>query len=219
VPRSRRKRDTSPIEYDEVVDSPSLKGMVSFLEIPPGQLPRLTFPAPVLELPPASRSEDPGVPEKGVPSDRHTSVYKESRAPDTSEKGTPQTGPLPSALDKADNQPDVKQCFRPLGLTPKPLRRAILAQDGHSLGEQALYDALWQHSQPYQNQREARIITIGYRQMAQLARLTVNNCKANILSLIQKLAVRKFRHSHTRRAAPTWCTATQQWCSVAEKPD
>jgi hypothetical protein len=37
--------------------------------------------------------------------------------------------------------------------------------------------------------------------MSELARLTVNNCKANILALIQKLAVEEvasFTHSHGR---------------------
>jgi hypothetical protein len=55
------------------------------------------------------------------------------------------------------------------------------------LGEQALYDALWQNGRPHT--KDTRRITIGYRQMSDLARLTVNNCKANILSLIQKLSV------------------------------
>ncbi|MGH9376843.1 MAG: hypothetical protein ACRD1J_11885 [Terriglobia bacterium] len=76
------------------------------------------------------------------------------------------------------------------------VRRAARVQDGHSLGEQALYDALWQAAQPYS--ADARIIMIGYRRMSELARLTVNNCKANIKALIQKLAVEEavpFSHS------------------------
>jgi hypothetical protein len=85
---------------------------------------------------------------------------------------------------------------------PRPLtriRRATLTQDGHSFGEQALYDALWQHAHPRDN--DARIITLGYRRMSELARLTVNNCKANIQALIQKLAVEEvstFTHSQGR---------------------
>ncbi|MDQ2840119.1 MAG: hypothetical protein M3Y72_03590 [Acidobacteriota bacterium] len=62
-----------------------------------------------------------------------------------------------------------------------------MVQDGHSLGEQALYEALWDHATP--QDKESKLITIGYRQMGQLARLTVNNSKANINSLLQKLAV------------------------------
>jgi hypothetical protein len=75
----------------------------------------------------------------------------------------------------------------------------MLAADGHSFGEQALYDALWQHGHP--QGADTRLITIGYRRMSDLARLTVNNCKANIQSLIQKLAVEEmatFTHSQGR---------------------
>lgn len=77
------------------------------------------------------------------------------------------------------------------------IRRATRVQDGHSLGEQALYDALWQAGHPYSP--EGRAIAIGYRHMSELARLTVNNCKANIRALIQKLAVTElspFSHAH-----------------------
>ncbi len=74
-----------------------------------------------------------------------------------------------------------------------------MAQDGHSFGEQALYEALWQSAHPHA--AETRIVTLGYRRMADLARLTVNNCKANIQSLILKLAVEEvasYTHSQGR---------------------
>ena len=77
------------------------------------------------------------------------------------------------------------------------IRRATRVQDGHSLGEQALYDALWQAARPYSP--DGRAITIGYRGMSGLSRLTVNNCKANIRALIQKLAVSELSpFSHAR---------------------
>ena len=79
------------------------------------------------------------------------------------------------------------------------IRRAILAQDGHSLGEQALYEALWNVAKPLD--AESRIISIGYRQMADGARMTVNNCKANVFSLMEKLAIEEaaaFTHSQGR---------------------
>src|SRR5437588_9295330 len=67
--RSRRRLDTSPIEYDEVVDSPALKGMVSFLEVPPGALPKLDFSQP--QNPdkgtPDSIISELGIPKTAVP--------------------------------------------------------------------------------------------------------------------------------------------------------
>src|ERR1700730_11781576 len=152
--RSRPKLDTSRIEYDDVVDSPAMKGIVSFLEVPPGQLPRLDFTALGQSSVPVTGTPDLGIPFSGIP---------------------------------------LK------GIPSNRIRRATLAQDGHSLGEQALYDALWKHANP--NSEDTRIITIGYRRMSELARLTVNNCKANIQSLIAKLAVEEaagFTHSQGR---------------------
>ena len=90
--------------------------------------------------------------------------------------------------------------FAPPRLISKPkVRHATLAQDGHSLGEQALYESLWDCAKPLD--KESRIISIGYRQMSDIARMTVNNCKANIFSLMQKLAIEEvgsFTHSQGR---------------------
>jgi hypothetical protein len=123
--------------------------------------------------------------------------------------GVPHSG-IPTSLDHATITPEPEPLtilpvpysgtpFHPLDPHPRSnrIRRASRVQDGHSLGEQALYDALWQAAQPYSD--NARIITAGYRTMSDLARLTVNNCKANIRALIHKLAVSEaapFSHSH-----------------------
>jgi len=131
--RSRSKLDTSPIDYDEVVDSPSLRGMVSFLSAPPGSLPRLDFRDPT------TKNRGEGIPYTGIPS--------------------------------------------PIGR----IRQAAAARDGHSMGEQALYEAIWDHAKP--ETEDPRVLTAGYRTLAALARLTVNNCKANLRSLTAKLAI------------------------------
>jgi hypothetical protein len=181
--RSRRKLDTSPIEYDDVVDSPALKGMISFLEIPPGELPHLDFTVP------------PGTPEKARPA----TGAPLSATPQSDITGTP-VSEDPALGIPVSPTPATPAAYPPL--LPRPamrIRHATAAQDGHSFGEQALYDALWQHAHPHGP--ETRIITIGYRRMAELARLTVNNSKANIQALIQKLAVEEiasFTHSQGR---------------------
>jgi hypothetical protein len=80
---------------------------------------------------------------------------------------------------------------------PVNIRKAVLVQDGHSLGEQALYQLLWDQAKSYD--KDSRIISMGYRQLSQFGRMTVNNCKANILSLIQKLAIEEVAaHSHAQ---------------------
>jgi hypothetical protein len=210
--RSRPKLDTSRIEYDDVVDSPSLKGMVSFLEIPPGELPKLDFTGPVAEAgipplgtpqstvpeqpPPSSRIPELSPPEPELPLSSPLPLLIGSVESGTQEKGTPHSRIVistpPESVPALAYPPVVS---RPLAR----VRRATLAQDGHSFGEQALYDALWQHAHP--RDTDSRIVTLGYRRMAELARLTVNNCKANIQALLQKLAVEEvasFTHSQGR---------------------
>jgi len=212
--RSRPKLDTSPIEYDDVVDSPAMKGMVSFLEFPPGELPKLDFsqvePEPIVQGTPLSETVETGTPVTQPP-DLIALDHSGAIEPQSIEKGVPlpplpSSGvPTPSTPLSSVPTPSVAPSRAPLAYAPlvaRPsarIRRATLAQDGHSFGEQALYEALWQHAHPRDN--DARIITLGYRRMSELARLTVNNCKANIQALIQKLAVEEaasFTHSQGR---------------------
>ena len=67
------------------------------------------------------------------------------------------------------------------------VHRALSIQDGHSYGEHQLYEALWAHGTPESS--DTRLITIGYGGMQELCRLDKTNCKKNILSLIDKLAI------------------------------
>jgi hypothetical protein len=73
--------------------------------------------------------------------------------------------------------------FRP----PPRVRRAIRAEDGHSIGEQVLYDALWREAAP--ETAESRVLRIGYGGMQSLCGLDKSNCKKNMLALIRKLAI------------------------------
>src|SRR5262249_54378466 len=53
------------------------------------------------------------------------------------------------------------------------IRKAVAAEDGHSLAEQAVYDALWQTaSRSGEGEDSGRTIRIGYHRLAQLTRLS-----------------------------------------------
>lgn len=67
------------------------------------------------------------------------------------------------------------------------IREAVTVQDGHSLAEQAVYDAMYRAGKPYQG--DSRILTIGLRTLAELSRMAYSNCKANVRSLVAKLAI------------------------------
>jgi hypothetical protein len=67
------------------------------------------------------------------------------------------------------------------------IRKCAATHDGHSLGEEVLYQALWKASQA--ESAETRTIVIGWRGMSQLCRMTPKNCKINTQRLIRKLAL------------------------------
>ncbi|HLY19775.1 MAG TPA: hypothetical protein VKR61_21260 [Bryobacteraceae bacterium] len=67
------------------------------------------------------------------------------------------------------------------------IRKCAATHDGHSLGEEVLYQALWKAARP--ESAEARSIVIGWRGMSQLCRMTPKNCKINTQRLIRKLAL------------------------------
>ncbi len=62
-----------------------------------------------------------------------------------------------------------------------------MIEDGHSRGEQAIYEILYRVGRPYQG--DSRILTIGLRTLAEISRMAYSNCKANVRSLAQKLAI------------------------------
>jgi hypothetical protein len=67
------------------------------------------------------------------------------------------------------------------------IRKCAAAHDGHSLGEEVLYQALWKAATA--ESADVRIIVIGWRGMSQLCRMTPKNCKINTQRLIRKLAL------------------------------
>lgn len=76
-------------------------------------------------------------------------------------------------LSATKHRPNPKPCF--------------LAQDGHSLGEAALYQVLWSRARP--DTDDSRIITAGWRTMKRFCGMTDKNCKRNATGLVEKLAI------------------------------
>jgi hypothetical protein len=67
------------------------------------------------------------------------------------------------------------------------IQRCVLAQDGHSNGEQVLYVALWNEAKPERD--DLRIITMGMGALSRLARMDISNVRKNIRSLVEKLSI------------------------------
>jgi hypothetical protein len=97
--------------------------------------------------------------------------------------------PEPPAPDIAAPELDAVETSAP-DWTPHRrvrIRETATVQDGHSLAEQAVYDAMYRAGRPYHG--ESRILTIGLRTLAELSRMAYSNCKANVRSLAAKLAI------------------------------
>jgi hypothetical protein len=80
------------------------------------------------------------------------------------------------------------------------VRRAVLAQDGHSSGEEMLYQALWNSKYTRQETRETKLVTIGWKAMSKMARMTPRNTKRNCQSLIDKLALEQLSDENSRES-------------------
>jgi len=91
---------------------------------------------------------------------------------------------------------DLKKKGFPRYERPKPVA-ARQVQDGHSHSEHAMYTTLWDASEPYS--AEARVVTIGFGAMSRIVRLSLNNCRLNIRSLIRKLAVEEWKAAECER--------------------
>jgi hypothetical protein len=82
------------------------------------------------------------------------------------------------------------------GAYPRPgvgrskIRRCVLAQDGHSLGEEAIYQILWKLGRPEGgNPNGARMICIGAADIGMRANMAKKNVRQNLSRLYEKLAI------------------------------
>jgi DnaA N-terminal domain len=81
------------------------------------------------------------------------------------------------------------------GVGRSAVYKANLAQDGHSLGEQAVYEVLWREGKPDKLRTEpedlwaARYVSLGYAEVAAKVRINKKSAKLNLQRLIEKQAI------------------------------
>jgi len=210
---SRRKPAMEPLGWDEIVSQPGMGGYLSFLN-GPIPLPHLQPPVPepvadpvVVSTPEVSSGpvlvQTPDVipdPEPVL-----TPVAEITSAAELAPVVI--SSPVSIMISEADPAPEVNRgpgvistsgdapapAFRPVsggatttGRRPR-IRQCAAAHEGHSLGEEVLYQALWKAATA--ESTGARSIVIGWRGMSQLCRMTPKNCKINTQRLIRKLAL------------------------------
>src|SRR5215813_2062671 len=196
--KSRPKLVLEPISIDEILSGPGMSGFVSILE-PRKEVPHLQ--ALVDDIPgPARRAKGAGPRLVGGRTKKIPEAEKEPGAVTTPESikdpGVERDTRLPHSEPLSTPQP---QPVRP-AVAQRHVRRAVLAQDGHSSGEEILYQALWNSKYARQETKETKLITIGWKAMAKMARMTPRNTKRNCQSLIDKLALEQLSDENSRES-------------------
>jgi hypothetical protein len=221
--KSRHKIPLEPISMDEILAGPGMSGFVSILD-PPEEVPHLQAlvddikDMPLLTVPEGrwsagqrgSVETEPaaqGVEKRPPKTDRANVIHLHRRGggaeeekpppPDTERVAGPERDPgskrdTPSSLPRP---PDPALPGR-----QHHVRRAVLAQDGHSSGEEVLYQSLWNYRYARQESKDTRLVTIGWKAMSKLARLTPRNTRRNCQSLIEKLAVEQLSEENSRES-------------------
>ena len=205
---------------DEILAGPGMSGFVSILD-PPEEVPHLQAlvddikelrgSASPSRLPrnaaanviPLQRPEEVGaaglerdpeperVPEsKRIPGDELAPGPK--RVP-ASKRDTPHR-------QERDTPPAPPRLAEPPPGSRFHVRRAVLAQDGHSSGEEVLYQSLWNYKYARQESKDTRLVTIGWKAMSKLARMTPRNTRRNCQTLIDKLAIEQLSDENSRES-------------------
>ena len=96
----------------------------------------------------------------------------------------------PAVIDPSVSRPlETDPPVSPLLPRKLQIREAKLVQEGHTYGEQTVYEALWKHGTVVSE--SIRIITVGFLRMAGIAGLAESNCKAAVAGLLEKLAIER----------------------------
>jgi len=191
--KSRPKLVLEPISIDEILSGPGMSGFVSILE-PREEVPHLQALVDDIQGPEAG-GHGPGGP--------GPRLVGRTPKPEIIKTPDPQTTPEPKREPgiERDTGPPLPRTAPVKATVPqRHVRRAVLAQDGHSSGEEMLYQALWNSKYTRQETRETKLVTIGWKAMAKMARMTPRNTKRNCQSLIDKLALEQLSDENSRES-------------------
>ena len=195
----------------ELFNSPTMRGLVSFLNVKPTQQTHDTPQEISSEsLPTVGADSEPTVGQEHNAS-RSTvaeilTAIRTSELPDVNARAV-STVPTPEATQTKGASEVVEIGYVSGGLESRPTvglistptvtrvvvehfraQRLLRAQDGHSELENRMYEALWAAATPVVGE-DFRLITVGYERAGKLARTEKKNAKRTLQTLIEKLAI------------------------------
>jgi hypothetical protein len=205
--RNARKRKIAPLNYIEAACAPALKGMTSFLDLKPedirsghfANLAKTTQTTPLIGLVPPLVSLV-----HTYPGDETSSGYVWSEvAPNyAGDEAHPGDETLPgryrdetshSSATTARTSAWLLSSSTADGLKPgcgrSKVRKCVLAQDGHSLGEEAIYQLLWRTGKSESlDPNDSRTNRIGAAEISFKVNMAKKNVRQNLSRLFEKLA-------------------------------
>ena len=219
----RKKDEPERINLDDWGNAGALDGLLSFLNIAPDQAPVNQGSRKVLNLLEQRTQERIHTETATVSKSGSLPVIDREPVITATELGgssqaaaiappiipiIPEPRNLTPQASITDTLPviDTQQWNHPkqaTGFGNKKLYRCILAQDGHSHTEEALYQVLWRSGK--QESDDTRLTVMGYGEMSKRVRLSFNNTKAACHRLIAKLAIEETaREVSDRRQGKTY---------------
>ena len=185
------------INYDELLESSSMSGLVSFLtDIPSGPLELYKDPLPPfagsigIPIEPANSSVVPQI-ETGV----------SNPVPAVDSLGIPiDSAVSPGIPVVSDCLPDIPALRLTQLIAARHLRpiRTQIAQDGHSPNEQAVYWALWNTGKPIEG-KLSRSVQIGYGDLGRKAGVSRNSAIRLLSSLEKKMSIQRLEGNTTQQ--------------------
>jgi len=243
-----KRKKLEPLDWREMADSSALRGMTSFLDIPPEDIRKGHYPdlsivvakspvditstpptsSPVVVMTPVDITSPVNVMSRGdetSPKHETTPEYETSPVDMTSPADVIDPMDITSTEDDALTGYDVsledgtspehetspvditspvysaQRSLRiALGKVPTQNRKIVrcrVAQDGHTTSEESVYQILWKRTTP-----ENRTVRMGYREIADQARLSRKTVSRIIAALEEKLAIDLLEKHHSGDLIP-----------------
>jgi hypothetical protein len=199
--RNARNRKIAPLSYIEAALAPALKGMTSFLDLKPedirnghfSDLVQTSQATPMIGLVPplvplvhtypgdvSSPGYVWGEAAPNHPGDETLPGYYRDEAVHSSASKSPTSVRLFSS--------SIADRLKP-GCGRSKVRKCVLAQDGHSLGEEAIYQILWRTGESESlDPNASRTNRIGAAEISYKVNMAKKNVRQNLSRLFEKMA-------------------------------
>lgn len=194
--RSKRKSKLEPISLAELAETPGMSGFCTFLTRTADQ------PVPALDT--GTILETPPVLEDGMRDESHLETppvaepVHVAATPRLETAVILETPPVVKQSVYRTASPQIARRFQPL--ENARLKKAVLAQDGHTMAEQIIYSALYSAGE---GEASFRDVAVGNRWIMARTGLSERTVQLNLKSLQLKLSIEIIRRHNPDTNEPT----------------